>query len=82
MGEEVNMRAQFAQHLPHTVELRKIRINPSRTRARVKFRYHDRVKASLRLHWINGLWRVKGALIRQKKPCEVGDKQTRLVWNF
>lgn len=66
----------------YSVVIRRLRLNGSRSRAVVRFTYHQRVKAYMRLQFHQGHWRVKQALIRQKEGCQPGSEESRFVWDF
>ncbi len=70
------------QQVDHGIILKGLNLNGTRTRATVRFVYHDRVKARMRLFFESGQWKVKRALIRQDENCSGDEEGSRFVWDF
>jgi hypothetical protein len=81
LGRSIPIVRGSDQDRPYALQLRKLTLNPGRSKAKVKFLYHHRIKARLTLRYVDAAWRVKGAFIRQKRSCD-GGKGGRFVWDF
>lgn len=91
LTNRLHIRA-FARHIPAQREarpeqpfqlrLRKLSLRRNQTKAKLRFVYHDRVKARLTLHLHEGVWRVTSAFIRQRTPCDPEVEGSRFVWDF
>ena len=65
---------------PGTILLRKVSIKPER--AKIKFSYHNTVRAKMGLVYEEGAWKVKSSFIKLKAEDENGEKRSRMHWNF
>jgi hypothetical protein len=78
----IPMRSHSDSAQPYELLIRRFKINTEGSKAKVKFTYHDRVKARLTLRLEQGIWHVTGAWIRQKRPCDPNQAGSRFVWQF